>query len=75
VDLSDISGFAELPDGKVLSGTEQGYLLLWEGNLIKSMLTLAEGEPCHAGSIDVVLLKENQFMTLGYDGFVKWWDF
>jgi hypothetical protein len=26
-----MSGYAELPDGKVLSGTESGKLLLWDG--------------------------------------------
>jgi len=36
VELSDISGYAELPDGKVLSGSEYGNLLLWEGALIKA---------------------------------------
>lgn len=35
VDLSDISSFMELPDGKVVSGTENGAILLWEGNFIK----------------------------------------
>eukprot|EP01033_Poteriospumella_lacustris_P001667 gene1665-1214_t len=30
IDLSDVESFVELPDGKVLSGTEVGSLLLWE---------------------------------------------
>ena len=30
VELSDIDDFAELPDGKVLSASESGALLLWE---------------------------------------------
>uniref|UniRef100_A0A7S2NUH5 EML-like first beta-propeller domain-containing protein n=1 Tax=Leptocylindrus danicus TaxID=163516 RepID=A0A7S2NUH5_9STRA len=34
-DLSDIHAFVELPDGKVLSGSESGHLLLWEGRYIK----------------------------------------
>ena len=33
VDLSDVNAFAELPDGKVLSGSERGMLLLWEETL------------------------------------------
>lgn len=40
VELSDISGFAELPDKKVLSGTESGRLLLWDGNIIKCEISL-----------------------------------
>lgn len=35
VDLSDISTFMELPDAKVISGSESGSILLWEGNFIK----------------------------------------
>ena len=35
VDLSDIASFTELPDGKVISGSESGAILLWEGNFIK----------------------------------------
>lgn len=35
VELSDVSTFVELPDGKVLSSTETGEMLLWDGGLIK----------------------------------------
>jgi len=35
VDLSDVADFVELPDGKVLSSSESGFLLLWEGGLVK----------------------------------------
>ena len=38
VELSDVTAFVIFPDGKVLSGTEYGSLLLWEGNLIKCVL-------------------------------------
>lgn len=34
-ELSDIVGYVQLPDGKVLSGSESGILLLWEGNIVK----------------------------------------
>lgn len=34
-DLSDIHCFAELPSGKVLTGSEAGYLLLWEEGYVK----------------------------------------
>lgn len=30
--------FVELPDGKVLSGSEAGDLLLWEGGFIKAVI-------------------------------------
>lgn len=35
LEISNIAGFAVLPDGKVLSGSESGCLLLWEGDLVK----------------------------------------
>lgn len=35
VELTDVAAFVELPDGKVLSSTETGELLLWDGGLIK----------------------------------------
>jgi len=47
IDLSDIAAFAELPDGKVLSSTEAGYLLVWEGNFIKCRLVREGGHPPH----------------------------
>ena len=34
-EISDIEGYVELPDGKVLSGAEWGNMLLWDGGLIK----------------------------------------
>ena len=75
IQLSDIAGFAELPDGKVLSGTEYGNLLLWDGNLIKALLHLPDGSPCHDGQIENVVLKGDEFITTGTDGYIKWWDF
>lgn len=38
VDLSDIHAFAELPDGKVMTGSEGGMLLMWDGALIKTQI-------------------------------------
>ncbi|MEQ2279095.1 hypothetical protein AMECASPLE_005935 [Ameca splendens] len=32
---NDIEGYVEFPDGKVVSGTEWGNLLLWEGNTVR----------------------------------------
>lgn len=46
IELSDISAFVELPDGKVLSGTETGYLLMWDNNLIRFRVG-KKGAPCH----------------------------
>jgi len=38
VELSDVLAFYIYPDGKVITGTEYGKMLLWEGNLIKCVI-------------------------------------
>eukprot|EP01065_Artemidia_motanka_P009840 TRINITY_DN15100_c0_g2_i1.p1 TRINITY_DN15100_c0_g2~~TRINITY_DN15100_c0_g2_i1.p1 ORF type:complete len:1845 (+),score=929.68 TRINITY_DN15100_c0_g2_i1:115-5649(+) len=86
VDIQDVSGYAELPDGKVLSGSESGRLLLWEAALIKTELQVTDGESCHEGPIEVVELLEEPpdeeggnpkriFMSAGHDGYMKYWRF
>lgn len=47
VDLSDIHAFAELPDGKVVSGCESGWLLLWDGGAIKTQIGRREAIENH----------------------------
>ena len=70
-------GFAELPDGKVVCGSEYGTLILWEGNLVKAHLVLDQmaKTPLHNGPIEIVYLDGDQFITAGGDGFIKWWRF
>jgi hypothetical protein len=35
VELSDVAAYVEVPNGKIIAGTETGTLLLWDGNLIQ----------------------------------------
>ncbi len=35
VELSDISAFAELPDGQVVSSSDSGDMLLWDAGVVK----------------------------------------
>ena len=81
IDLSDISAFVEFPDGKVLSGTEHGTFLLWEGIFIKANLNQGENGKCHEGLVEHMSweLSEDQnemkIMSAGHDGYVKWWKY
>eukprot|EP00958_Prasinococcus_capsulatus_P003259 scaffold302_cov397-Prasinococcus_capsulatus_cf.AAC.7 len=74
VEISDVAGFAELPNGKVLSGTESGSLLLWEGCLIEAEVTRTGGRRCHDGMIEVVQLQHSHVLTAGMDGYIRKWD-
>ncbi|XP_069115004.1 cilia- and flagella-associated protein 44-like isoform X2 [Argopecten irradians] len=74
-EISDIEGYVELPDGKVLSGCEWGNMLLWEGGLIKVEICCKGRKACHVGNIMQILLDEGELMTVGEDGYIKVWDF
>ena len=45
--VSDIEGFVQLPDGKIVSGAEWGNILVWDGGLIKVEISREKGKPCH----------------------------
>ncbi|XP_012720586.2 cilia- and flagella-associated protein 44 [Fundulus heteroclitus] len=72
---TDIEGFVELPDGKVVSGTEWGNLLLWEGNTIRVEICRKERRRCHIGMVQPFTLEDGQLMTFGADGAIRAWDF
>ena len=76
-DLSDIAGYAEMPDGKVLSGTESGRLLMWDGGLIRAVLLRPGGAPCHDGMIEFIRLDADtgKVYTAGADGYVRVWEY
>jgi WD40 repeat protein len=73
-ELTDIESFVQLPDGKVLSSTETGNLLLWDGGMIKCEIGLKGKKPCHNGRVESILLGENEIVTGGEDGLFKIWD-
>jgi WD40 repeat protein len=77
LELSDVTGVAELPDGKVVCGSEYGTLILWDGNLVKAHLVLDAHKktPLHEGFIEVVMFDGENFITAGGDGYIKWWKF
>jgi len=82
LELSDVFGYYELPDGKAVCGTEEGNMILWEGNLVKAHLVLeqpkditSKPKPLHEGTINLILYEEDHemFITVAADGFIKWW--
>ena len=50
-------------------------MILWEGNLVKAHLVLDKEmkKPLHDGAIETILYEDDQFITAGADGFIKWW--
>ncbi|KAL0207178.1 hypothetical protein P9112_011806 [Eukaryota sp. TZLM1-RC] len=81
VELSDIYGFVQFPDGKVLCGSESGNLFLWEGALIKAVIKPNSSSNCHEGNVESLCLIYGEDSTpsvvvsAGQDGFIKAWDF
>lgn len=73
--MSDVSAYIDFEDGKVLSSSEYGKLLLWEGNLIKSVISIDEETPCHNGAIEVIMLFKKQIVSAGVDGYIRFWDY
>ncbi|XP_074187951.1 cilia- and flagella-associated protein 44 isoform X2 [Rhinolophus sinicus] len=72
---TDIEGYMELPDGKVLSGSEWGNMLLWEAGFIKVELCRSISKCCHQGPINQIMLDEGEVITIGSDGYIRIWDF
>lgn len=70
-EISDIEGYVELPDGKVLSGSESGNMLLWDGGLIKVEIGRKNHRTCHIGPIQQIIMDEGELMTIGVDGCVR----
>ncbi len=65
-----------MPDGKILSGSETGHLLMWEGGFIKAVIAKPAGAPCHGGAIEALLIDQNLNFVVsgGNDGVLRLWD-
>jgi WD40 repeat protein len=74
--LSDIAAFVELPDGKVLSGSEGGALLLWDAGSIKALVARPGGAPCHGGAVEALVHDEatDYVLSGGADGVLRLWE-
>lgn len=56
---------------KVVSGTEWGNLLLWEGGLIKVELCQVGRKPCHEGPVSQLVFDEGELYSVGKDGVIR----
>lgn len=56
---------------QVLSGSEWGNMLLWDGDLIKVEIGRKDRRTCHAGPIQQFTLDEGELITVGADGAVR----
>lgn len=77
MEISDIEQYFIFPDGKYLSTTEYGKMLLWEGNLIKCVISNNQemNIDCHKGAINVIFKKDDDIVTAGKDGYIRFWDY
>jgi WD40 repeat protein len=73
-EISDVPTFAFLPSGRILSGTENGNLLVWDGGFIKYEISRKNGQKCHDGTIEFCFVDEGEIITAGQDGYVRLWD-
>jgi len=63
--VSDIEAFVQLADGKVISGSEWGNMLVWDGGLIKVEICRKGGKPCHDGPIRQMTIVEGELLSTG----------
>ncbi|CAM9232735.1 unnamed protein product, partial [Lampetra fluviatilis] len=70
----EVEAFVDLPDGKVVSGTADGCLLLWEGACLRAVVTRVGGAPCHVGAVTSLALHEGELLSASADGTVAVWD-
>jgi len=75
IELSDISCFVELKDGKVVTGSEGGNLLLWDGGLVKVEIKRQGGGTCPDSMIEMLRQHGEQIVSAGIDGFLRFWDY
>uniref|UniRef100_T1J7Z3 Cilia- and flagella-associated protein 44 n=1 Tax=Strigamia maritima TaxID=126957 RepID=T1J7Z3_STRMM len=74
-EVSTIEGVIQFPDGKVLSGSEWGNMLVWDADLIKVELIRRMGKFCHTAPVIQFLVEEGEILSVGCDGFIKVWQF
>lgn len=74
--LSDIYELVELPkSGRILSGSEEGHLLLWEDCYVKCCVVETGKSTAHEGGANLLrpMFHEDVILTAGNDSTIRWW--
>lgn len=72
-EISDIYGLYQLEDGKVLSGSDWGNILVWENDSIKYEVFRKNHKTCHQGPITQIICQDQDVLTISMDGYVRLW--
>lgn len=72
--ISDIEAFVQLSDGKVVSGSTWGSLLLWFNGQVEVEIKRRDMSPCHQGSVLQFVIAEGELISTGADGWIRVWD-
>lgn len=72
-DVSDILAFYSMPDGRVLSGSMWGNLLMWQGGQVEYEVCKKNRKSCHNAAIAQILYENNCIWTIGRDGWISIW--
>jgi hypothetical protein len=88
VDVCNVQSFLHLQNGRTISGSDSGYLFLWEDGFLKLTFILGCSEsvqekdaasdapnPIHKGGVNYLYHDEGsrKIITAGADSSIKWW--
>ena len=76
IDISDIWDFVEYPSGKILTGSEEGNLLMWQNDSIQFMCKTQDNKKCHKNNIIYVdRINNNNIISADINGNIKIWEY
>eukprot|EP00762_Andalucia_godoyi_P008715 ANDGO_00431.mRNA.1 Cilia- and flagella-associated protein 44 len=74
IEISDVAGFVQLPDSKVVSGSESGSLLIWDDGHVKATIRAHD----QGAMVEFVHLTQvngrRVILSAGHDGRIRVWN-
>lgn len=64
-EICNVIGFLALPDEKVLSGSDWGNILVWDGGLIRVEVFRRGKNFCHEAPITQIIYNNGDLTTIG----------